>query len=159
MVCGMKYVLRRALTGFVLAAAFQSLFAAPLWAGGRDPFAYKMVMTPEEGPLDPVVEQRYSRQFATCQAHAAITSHNAACFEAEFVRQDIALNRAWRTALGRLPDAKHGPFLVAQRHWIAARDPFCRQAAGTEGTIVPVVYSNCRVEQTIRRTIWLERLR
>jgi hypothetical protein len=50
--------------------------------------------------------------------------------------------------------------LNAQRKWIAARDPFCKAIADgfKGGTIAPVVYSDCRVEQTIRRTIWLEGL-
>lgn len=60
------------------------------------------------------------------QKRAQITQENAACLEAEFIRQDAALNKAWKAALARLPAATHTPLLTAQRQWIAARDPFCR---------------------------------
>ena len=123
-----------------------------------DPFEYKLEMTPEEGPVDKAVESRYTKLFADCQEKAQITEENAACFEAEFIRQDAALNQAWKATLGRLPDAMHKPLLAAQRKWIAARDPFCRADSDGGGTIAPVEYSNCRVELTIRRTIWLENL-
>jgi uncharacterized protein YecT (DUF1311 family) len=123
-----------------------------------DPFEYKLEVTPEEGPVDDVIESRYSKLFADCQERAQVTQENAACFEAEFIRQDAALNKAWKAALGRLPAATHTPLLAAQRKWIAARDPFCRADAAGGGTIAPVEYVSCRVELTIRRTIWLEHL-
>jgi uncharacterized protein YecT (DUF1311 family) len=62
--------------------------------------------------------------------------------------------------LNRLPAATHAGLLAAQRKWLAARDPFC--IADVEGfgsgTIAPVAYVDCRVELTIRRTMWLEQL-
>jgi hypothetical protein len=44
---------------------------------------------------------------------------------------------------------------------VADRDPFCGKDADgfAEGTIGGIVYLDCRVELTIRRTMWLERLR
>ena len=130
----------------------------PTDAQRSDPFEYKLEVTPEEGPVDPAIEGRYTKEFDDCQKRAQITQENAACLEAEFIRQDAALNKAWKAALGRLPAATHTPLLTAQRKWIAARDPFCRADADGGGTIAPVVYVDCRVELTIRRTIWLEHL-
>ena len=126
-----------------------------------DRFAYKFAMTPEEGPTDPAIDKRYSSEFTACQKRAISTTANVECFDGEFIRQDKVLNRVWKVTLGGMPGASHGPLLHAQRRWIAARDPFCRkQAAEFEGgTIAPVVYANCRVEQTIRRAMWLEKLR
>ena len=129
----------------------------PADAYTTDPFEYKLEVTPEEGPVDNAVESRYTTLFDDCQQRAQITRENAAYLEAEFIRQDAALNTAWKAALGRLPAATHKPLLAAQRKWIAARDPFCR-ADADGGTIAPVEYSSCRVELTIRRTIWLEHL-
>ena len=123
-----------------------------------DPFEYKLEVTPEEGPVDPAIESRYTTLFADCQKQAQVTQENAACLEAEFARQDTALNKAWKDALGRLPAAMHTPLLKAQRKWIAARDPFCQTHSDGGGTIAPVEYVDCRVELTIRRTIWLEHL-
>jgi uncharacterized protein YecT (DUF1311 family) len=126
-----------------------------------DPFEYHMEATPEEGQVDPVIQKRYSAQWAACQERARVTYEHATCFEAEFVRQDAALNQAWKSTLKRMPSAMHGPLLTAQRKWVAARDPFCRADSDgfKGGTIAPIVYVDCRVELTIRRTIWLEQLR
>src|SRR5262249_15145696 len=106
------------------------------------------------------IKERRTIEFADCRRRARITQEHAACFEFEFIRQDAALNRAWKAELGRLPGATHTPLLTAQRKWIAARDPFCSADAGDfeGGTIAPVVYVSCRVELTIRRTMWLEHL-
>ena len=144
--------------GLIVATAFVAAWP-PADAQTSDPFEYKLEVTPEEGPVDPAIDGRFTKQFADCQERAQITQENAACLEAEFVRQDAALNKAWKDALGRLPAATHKPLLTAQRKWIAARDPFCRADSDGPGTIAPVEYSSCRVELTIRRTIWLENLR
>jgi uncharacterized protein YecT (DUF1311 family) len=143
------------------AAALAASLAAALPARAGDPFAYKLEVTPEEGQADPAVRGRYTAQFAACQKRARVTYENAACFEAEFTRQDAALNRVWKATFERTPHAMRKPLLAAQRRWIAGRDPFCREDADgfKGGTIVPIVYSDCRVELTIRRTMWLERLR
>ena len=136
------------------------LAACAIVAAAPDPFAYTLEMTPEEGPVVPAIERRYTAAFQTCQQQAEITPDIASCYVAEFPRQDAALNRAWSATLHRLPAASHAALLAAQRKWIAARDRFC-DAKSDEfrgGTIVPIIYANCRVEQTIRRTIWLERL-
>ncbi len=143
------------------AAIIAALLAPPTPARADTRFDARMEVTPEEGPLNPVVEKRYSPQFRACQDRASITQDNARCFENEFVRQDVALNRAWKATLNRMPSVDRGPLLAAQRKWIAARDPFCRKDSDgfQEGTIAPVIYVSCRVELTIRRTIWLEQLR
>ena len=126
-----------------------------------DRFAYRLEMTPEDGPLDPAVQRRYTPRFANCQKHAVKEQENTACFAAEFIRQDVALNRAWKATLHRQSLSGRRPLLTAQRKWIKDRDPFCKSIADSfnGGTIAPVVYANCRVEQTIRRTMWLEILR
>lgn len=145
------------------------LIALALWfaqettcrAEPEAPFAYKMYVTPEEGPVDPVVDRRYSAAFAACNDRAQVTQQTAQCFEDEFDRQDANLNAAWKAALGRVPRTSHPALIAAQRRWISTRDPFCKTESDgyAGGSIVPVIYSSCRVELTIRRTIWLENLR
>jgi uncharacterized protein YecT (DUF1311 family) len=134
---------------------------APTQAEPGDPFAYRMEVTPEDGTVNPQIDRRYTAAFTACQAHANGSSANAQCFVAEFDRQDAALNRTWKATLGRLPSATHQPLKEAQRKWIAARDPFCKARSDdfSGGTIAPIIYVNCRVELTIRRSMWLERLR
>jgi uncharacterized protein YecT (DUF1311 family) len=148
-------------TLLTLAAALAVIaFAAPLRAAPADPFAYRLQITPEDGSVPPAVQQRYSKAWAACQQKAETTSNNAQCFVAEFARQDAALNAAWKAVLARLPAAEHEPLTVAQRKWVAARDPFCTAQSDqfSGGAIAPVVYVDCRVELTIRRTLWLEQL-
>jgi len=126
-----------------------------------DPFAYRFVMTPEEGPIDRMIDKRHTATFTKCQDQAVTTHSNELCFAEEFVRQDQMLNQTWREVVARAAPRFHKKLLSAQRKWAAQRDPFCRSKADEfrGGTIAPVVYTDCRVEQTIRRTIWLEKLR
>ncbi len=126
-----------------------------------DPFDYKMTVTPEEGPVDPKIDSQYTASFSACQKRAQVTSQNADCFEAEFRRQDAKLNEIWRATLPRFAPKARRSLLEAQRKWIQGRDPFCMKDSDgfSGGTIAPVVYSSCRVELTIRRTIWLKQLR
>jgi uncharacterized protein YecT (DUF1311 family) len=137
------------------------LTAAPFSAQAADRFAYQFKETPEEGPIDPAVQKHYTAAWTACQARGVTTLDYEACFEAEFARQDAKLNRVWKATLGRLPADVHGPLVEAQRKWIAARNPFCTKVSDgfKGGTIEPIVYEDCRVEQTIRRTMWLEALR
>lgn len=134
--------------------------AVPTLTQAAPPFSYRMVQTPEEGPRDPKVEGRYTAAFAACQKTAQTTSDNADCFVAEFARQDAALNRIWQAVFPRIPAGQRPLLRAAQRRWLAARDPFCRKESNgfSGGTIAPVIYVSCRTEQTIRRTLWLEKL-
>jgi uncharacterized protein YecT (DUF1311 family) len=127
---------------------------------GRALPQFKLEMTPEDGHQDPAIAKRYSAKFSACQRRAVATPENEACFVAEFTRRDGELNQAWRATLGRISPALRMALLKAQREWIVARDPFCRRVsdAFSGGTIAPIVYEDCRVEQTIRRMIWLESL-
>lgn len=134
------------------------LVATSIHANPHDRFAYEFEMTPEEGPVDPVVEKRYSADFVSCKERAVSTLANAACLSSEFTRQDAALNRTWRTTLANFDPKLRRALLAAQRRWVAGRDPFCRSKAAefSGGTIAPIIYVSCRVELTIRRTLWLE---
>lgn len=144
-----------------IARLFIAMLAVPATAQAADRFADPLYVTAEEDQVDPAVNARYTPAFAACQNRAEITSDNDACFVAEFVRQDAVLNHVWKMAFARITGSDHTRLLAAQRAWLAARDPFCRKTADafSGGTIMPVVYSSCRVELTIRRALWLERLR
>jgi uncharacterized protein YecT (DUF1311 family) len=137
--------------------------ASPVQAVGRnsaDRFAYRFQSTPLEEPSDPIIQAHYTADFERCQNRAVATPENAACFEQEFVRQDKELNRVWRNTLSRLPEDLHPQLIAAQRQWASKRDPFCdAESDEIRGTLAPVVFSSCRAEQTIRRTVWLAALR
>lgn len=146
--------------GLTIALTPLSVPSASAAASGN--FAsYKLEVSPIEGPLNPEVEKRYSPHLGACQNIAKTTEDSVFCFEAEFIRQDASLNRAWKAVLDRLPASQHSALTAAQRSWIARRDPFCKQHATNfgGGTIQPVDFVACRTELTIRRTTWLENLR
>lgn len=135
--------------------------AAGTASAASDPYASKLEVTPEEGPVDLAIEGRKTLEYGTCAQGGATTSDAAQCLEAEFARQDKALGLAWKAAFARTKGPKHAALLTAQRQWIARRDPFCRKLSDeySGGTIAPVIWSSCRVETTIRRTMWLEKLK
>lgn len=122
---------------------------------------YEMHVPSEAETVDPAVTRRYTIGLAACQKQASTTQANAECFEAEFRRQDSALNGLWRSLSVRASAKVRIPLLGAQRRWSVDRDPFCKASAdaSTSGTATPLIYSSCRVDETIRRMIWLEGLR
>jgi len=124
------------------------------------PYAYTLEITPVQGPVVPAVEARYSRAVAACKARAQVTNETALCFVAEFRRQDAALNRQWAATLARIPAAQRPALRAAQRAWVGQRDPFCEGVYKSfdGGTFAPIAYADCRVELTIRRSMWLEKL-
>lgn len=127
----------------------------------RNPYAYRWEVTPENDFADGAILKRFFPEWQTCQDAAKTTRDNADCFTAEFERQDQVLNRTWHETLARWPVRRRPGLIAAQRAWVARRDQFCRNDANhyRGGTIAPVIYMSCRVEVTIRRTIWLEKLR
>ena len=142
----------------IAAIALLGLASSPLF--GAAPYAYKLVLTPPEGPSDPSVEARYTHQLMACLEADATTIAMADCHVEEFDRQDAALNAAWKRAFPRQSKANQAALRTAQRQWVVARDPFCRKQADSYsgGSIAPIIYVSCRTELTIRRTIWLEQL-
>lgn len=136
-----------------------SVGAVPPKAPTEGPFAYHMAKTPEEGPVDPAVADRYTKAWRACSTGTAATPDLVDCFRSEFARQDAALNHAWPRTLHRVPASRRRALIEAQRRWIAARDPFCKAYVdGLRGSLVSTAYLDCRVELTIRRTIWMETL-
>lgn len=122
-------------------------------------FAYSIEKTSEQGPVDPAVTSRYTQRFHACTSGRSATSDLVPCFEQEFIRQDTLLNRAWQIVMHRVPASRRRALRAAERQWIVARDPFCeRFVGGLRGSLVSVACLDCRIELTIRRTLWLERL-
>ena len=149
----------RALTKIV--GASLAFATTPSVAVTTDPFAFRLELTPEEGPLDPAVEARKSLEWGTCVQGARTTRQSGTCQAEEFLRRNAELNHVWHVTLRGPSAANRRAFIAAQRKWVAARDPFCRKEADRYkgGTISPVIYGSCRVELTIRRTLWLESLK
>ena len=111
------------------------------------------------------VERRYSavydRCLATGDAARGVTSAMMSCTGAEIERQDARLNQAYRMAMMRLTPAARTRLRASERRWIAQRDRGCRRSARTYegGTAAGLNYSGCILDETVKRTMWLERYR
>ena len=111
------------------------------------------------------VERRLSAEyrqcFATGDAARGVTSAMMSCTGEEIDRQDARLNRTYRTAMMRLKPAAKARLRASERRWIAERDRGCRRSARTfeGGTAAGLSYSGCILDETVRRTMWLERYR
>ncbi len=135
------------------------VIAPPAIAAG--PYAYKLKITPEEGPVDLAVEGRKSLEYGTCAQGAMTTLDSTDCLMDELQRQDTMLNLVWGHKYRHIAPANKPALLAAQRKWVAARDPFCRKQSDAYkgGTIAPIIFVACKMDLTIRRTMWLEKLK
>ncbi|NBC36265.1 DUF1311 domain-containing protein [Novosphingobium sp. FSY-8] len=113
-------------------------------------------------PPNRAIEARYTPAFVRCIGRADLSTitHNE-CLSAEMKVQDARLNAAWRVVFQRVGSARQPALRRAQRAWIAARDKHClaqsKEAEG--GSLEAIEYGGCMVDETIRRTLWLEGLR
>ena len=75
--------------------------------------------------------------------------------------QDLRLNQQWRKTLARLKPEAIAALRVAERAWIKGRDKHCHLASDeyAGGSLAGIAFGDCMVTETIRRTIWLEKLR
>lgn len=118
---------------------------------------------PALAQTDRAVDARYTRAFSACletgDAARGVTSATMSCMGEENDRQDVRLNRAYKAAMKRLNSAKKARLRSSERAWIGQRDSTCKKAADEVGggSASGLVYSNCFLDETIKRTIWLER--
>ena len=97
-----------------------------------------------------------------CQHDPHATTYSLdMCDQAEMKQQDDALNRQWTKTIIHLSPTRIAALRAAERAWIKGRAAHCDAASNqyAGGTIMPLVYGSCYIDETIRRTIWLEKLR
>jgi uncharacterized protein YecT (DUF1311 family) len=115
-------------------------------------------------PSSPV-GKRYSGSYAAClqndQAAEGVPSAIVACRAEEIDRQDAELNRKYQALMRRLAKPAQASLRGLQRDWIVARDQSCRDEMGedAEGSLGQVTYTDCILDETIKRILWLERYR
>ena len=145
------------------------MMAAALWCSaaqaGEPAFAYKFAPRPnlaDPAKPTPAIDARYSAAYRACQNDPASTTYSLnMCQNAEMKRQDQAINLQWPQAMARVGKTRAPALRQAERKWIAAREAYCKGWADDYrgGTIAGVIYGGCYIDETIRRTIWLEHLR
>lgn len=103
----------------------------------------------------------FNRCISTGDAERGVASAIITCISDEYHRQDARLNRIYKTAMGRLGSSGKTTLRTTQRQWLRDTEARCtremEEAAG--GTLINIVYSDCKLTETIKRTIWLENYR
>lgn len=109
------------------------------------------------------VDARYSRDYDRClktgDAARGVTSAMMDCTGLENERQDARLNQAYKMVMTRLSPKAKGVLRTSQRNWIKQRDARCRSAAAEMegGSASGLIFSGCFLDETVKRTMWLER--
>jgi uncharacterized protein YecT (DUF1311 family) len=129
------------------------------------------------GPVASSFSTAYDRCMETGEASQGMDPAMIACSEAEFDRQDAALNAAYAAALKVLRDeaveqaalgldlddsngarTRQARVRAAQRDWLRYRDSKCLSENQSGGTMDRLTGRNCVIEETIRRTSELRSL-
>ena len=114
------------------------------------------------------VDRRYSPAYSACLNHGeaaqGVTAAMRGCSGDELARQNIKLNAAYKRAMQIRSPEQRLKLRDLERGWINARHAKCDHAeadvdGGGGGTMGLLLYDGCMIEETIRRTIWLEHLR
>ncbi len=109
------------------------------------------------------INARYTRDYDRClkagDAAKGVTSAMMDCIGLEIDRQDARLNQTYKRVMARLNPAGKTSLRSAQRGWIKQRDARCRRESDANGggTLSGITYASCILDETIKRTIWLER--
>ena len=92
------------------------------------------------------------------EAADGVTSAMLDCIHAEAQRQDAALNQAYKMVMARLKSDQQATLRSSERAWISTRDKDCNEAAEEEagGTLAVVIHDGCLLDETIKRTMYLE---
>ena len=127
--------------------------------------ALTLALTAPALAATPAVETRYTKDYALClesdDAANGIQSAMNACAYDEYTRQDGRLNQAYVMVMRRQAVAGKAKLRGLQRAWIKQRDVKCdaERMAYDGGSIAPLMFHTCMTDQTISRTLWLERYR
>jgi uncharacterized protein YecT (DUF1311 family) len=109
------------------------------------------------------VERRYSKEYVRCtdSPEGESTYGMLECIGNEHKKQDAALNATYKKVMARLKPARQKTLRQLQRDWIKRRDAIASESAAEweGGTGASVAYTSSLLQETVRRTIWLERYR
>ena len=111
---------------------------------------------------DSAIEKRFSSTYNECKSNGdaanGVTSAMMDCNSAEIELQDARLNQAYKMVMSRLPESDKGRVKASEKVWISNRDRDCTKSMGDEagGSLGQIIYSGCILDETIKRTVWLE---
>jgi uncharacterized protein YecT (DUF1311 family) len=101
-----------------------------------------------------------SKRYTACMAKSGDTTAGMIeCVDAEFMRQDGRLNKAYKALVTNLTDARKTQLQKAQRIWITYRDANCGFYNDPDGgSMARVSANNCMLTMTTERASELESL-
>jgi uncharacterized protein YecT (DUF1311 family) len=111
--------------------------------------------------LNTEVGRRYTRSYIQCYDQFIEGPRRWGCARDEYSRQDAILHTAFKRLVGRLAPARRTALRKSEQAWLAERDAKC-------GPLEPLQVFDpsaekpdiwCSLDETIKRTIWLERFR
>lgn len=108
------------------------------------------------------VKARYSNEYNRCMntglAADGVTSGIMDCSGNEIRRQDARLNEAYKMVMARSTPQQKTTLRTSERNWIGQRNKGCEKVTAPleGGTLAMIIYSGCILDETIKRTIWLE---
>ena len=104
------------------------------------------------------VEKRYTRGYSECMDESeGVTAEMMDCIGAEIAVQDARLNQSYVMVMRPLPKPRKDTLRGLQRTWIKQRDVKCQRAIADEGgSMAGLIYAGCILDETIKRTIFLE---
>jgi uncharacterized protein YecT (DUF1311 family) len=111
------------------------------------------------------IEKRHTKAYDEClnngDAARGVQPAMNACVAMEYERQDGRLNQAYSMVMKRQNAAGKTKLRAAQRIWIKQRDRICaaEEKEYEGGTMAPMIFHSCLINETIERTIWLEKYR
>ena len=104
------------------------------------------------------IAHRYSHTFLICgEEHPDEGYGFEVCEAQELSRQNAALTEAYRKAVARLSQEPQASLARSQRQWSVDSSKTCHATAADKAA--DQSYVGCMIDETIRRTIWLEKLR
>lgn len=149
--------------GVLLGASLgTSLLTVPALAEPQRPvpsakFTQEQILRLTPDQLEDYFTPTYHRCMSTGDAAQGVTAGMMDCLGLENDRQDAALNAAYKRALARQSRAGQAKLRVSQRAWLKQRDPICVRSMGGEkgGSMGGLIYSNCILQEQVRRKLWL----
>lgn len=117
-----------------------------------------LVVTSASAQTQTQVEKRYTRSYSECMDKSGgVTVEMMNCIAAEINVQDARLNQAYVMVMRPLAKPRKNTLRGLQRTWIKQRDAKCARSIADEGgSMAGPIYSGCILDETIRRTIFLE---
>ncbi|TCU54607.1 uncharacterized protein YecT (DUF1311 family) [Novosphingobium sp. PhB57] len=114
---------------------------------------------------DAEVSAAYTPLFDRCMksgdAAQGVTAGVMDCLGRENIRQDARLNHTYKVVMGGLNAPRKATLRGLQRSWLEERESTCHAAMDElgGGTASAIVYSNCFLDETIKRTLYLKNYR